>query len=90
MKAAFINATGPAANIQFGELPRPEPRHNQALVRVTAASINPIDTYIRSGLVPMELPKPFVVGCDLAPEMARALVAMPRITRLSPAPTGWA
>ena len=66
MKAAFINATGPAANIQFGELPRPEPRHNQALVRVTAASVNPIDTYIRSGLVPMELPKPFVVGCDLA------------------------
>ena len=66
MKAAFIHATGPASNIQFGDQPRPEPRHNQALVRVTAVSVNPIDTYIRSGLVPMELPRPFIVGCDLA------------------------
>lgn len=66
MKAAFIHETGPAANIQFGDLPKPEPRHNQVLVRVTAVSVNPIDTYVRSGLVPMELPKPFVVGCDLA------------------------
>lgn len=66
MKAAFIHETGPAANIQFGDLPKPEPRHHQVLVRVTAVSVNPIDTYVRSGLVPMELPKPFVVGCDLA------------------------
>lgn len=66
MKAAFINETGPAAHIQFGDLPQPEPRPHQVLVRVTAVSVNPIDTYIRSGLVPMELPKPFIVGCDLA------------------------
>lgn len=66
MKAAFINETGPASNIQVGEVPRPEPRHNQVLVKVAAVAVNPIDTYIRSGLVPMELPKPFVVGCDLA------------------------
>jgi NADPH:quinone reductase len=66
MKAAFIHQTGPAANLQFGDLPKPEPRHNQVLVRVTAVSVNPIDTYVRSGLVPMELPEPFVVGCDLA------------------------
>jgi NADPH:quinone reductase len=66
MKAAFINQTGPAANLQFGDLPKPEPRPHQVLVRVTAVSVNPIDTYVRSGLVPMELPKPFVVGCDLA------------------------
>ena len=66
MKAAFIHETGPAPNIQFGDLPKPEPRHHQVLVRVTAVSVNPIDTYVRAGLVPMELPKPFVVGCDLA------------------------
>jgi NADPH2:quinone reductase len=29
-------------------------------------AVNPIDTYIRSGLVPMELPRPFIVGCDFA------------------------
>jgi len=28
--------------------------------------VNPVDTYIRSGAIALELPKPFVVGCDLA------------------------
>jgi len=33
---------------------------------VGAASVNPIDTYIRSGAVAAELPRPFIVGSDLA------------------------
>jgi NADPH2:quinone reductase len=33
---------------------------------VAAAAVNPVDTYIRSGTVQMDLPRPFVVGCDLA------------------------
>jgi NADPH2:quinone reductase len=36
------------------------------LVRVAAVAVNPIDTYIRAGNVPMSLPSPFIVGCDLA------------------------
>jgi NADPH:quinone reductase-like Zn-dependent oxidoreductase len=36
------------------------------LVRVGAVALNPIDTYIRAGLVNMPLPKPFIPGCDLA------------------------
>jgi NADPH2:quinone reductase len=36
------------------------------LVRVGAASVNPIDTYVRGGLVAAELPVPFVVGSDFA------------------------
>lgn len=40
------------------------------LVRVRAASVNPIDTYIRSGAVAMPLAFPFVVGADLAGEVA--------------------
>lgn len=66
MKAAFIRATGPASNIEFGELPRPVPAPHQLLIRVGAVSVNPIDTYVRSGLVPMQLPQPFIVGCDFA------------------------
>ena len=31
-----------------------------------AVAVNPVDTYIRAGLYPMDLPKPFVIGCDLA------------------------
>jgi NADPH2:quinone reductase len=66
MKAAFIDGTGGPEVIRYGELPRPEPGAGEALVRVGAVAVNPIDTYIRSGAVTMALPRPYVVGCDLA------------------------
>lgn len=66
MKAAYIEQTGPAQNLRYGELEKPRPAAAQVLVRVKAVSVNPIDTYIRAGLVKMDLPMPFVVGCDLA------------------------
>lgn len=66
MKAAFIRQTGPAESIEVGELPTPEPGPEQVLVRVACAALNPVDTYVRSGAVGMDLPLPFVVGCDFA------------------------
>lgn len=66
MKAAYIEQTGPPENLIVGELPVPQPGPAQVLVRVQAAAVNPIDTYIRSGTVPAELPLPFIVGCDFA------------------------
>ncbi len=66
MKAAFILETGPPSVIQYGEVPTPQVAGSQVLVRVGAASINPIDTYIRNGADYWELPRPFIVGCDLA------------------------
>jgi NADPH:quinone reductase len=66
MKAAYITKTGPPENITVGELPTPEPTGQQVLVRVRAAALNPVDTYIRAGSIPMPTPFPFVVGCDLA------------------------
>jgi NADPH2:quinone reductase len=66
MKAAYINQPGPPESIIVGELPKPTPTENQVLVKVAATAVNPIDTYVRSGAVAMPLPRPFVVGCDLA------------------------
>jgi len=66
MKAAFIEQQGPPEVIQYGDLPKPQPAQGQVLVRVTAVSVNPIDTYIRSGLIKPELPKQYIIGCDLA------------------------
>src|SRR5690242_20617464 len=66
MKAAYINQPGPPESIVVGELPKPQPTAGQVLVKVGAAAVNPIDTYIRSGAVKMDLPLPFIVGCDLA------------------------
>ena len=66
MKAAYFEKTGDPEVIQYGELPKPTPKAGEVLVKVGAASLNPIDTYIRSGAVSMPLPKPFIPGCDLA------------------------
>src|SRR4030095_10413810 len=56
----------PPENITYGDLPTPKPGPTQCLVKVGAVAVNPVDTYIRSGLVQMQLPFPFIVGCDLA------------------------
>ncbi len=66
MKAAYIETTGGPEVIKYGELPTPLPKDREVLIKVGAASVNPIDTYIRAGLVAMPLPKPFIIGCDVA------------------------
>jgi NADPH:quinone reductase len=66
LKAAYIERLGPPGNIIYGDLPKPKPIASQVLVKVGAVSVNPIDTYLRAGLIPADLPMPYVVGCDLA------------------------
>ncbi len=66
MKAAFFDTTGTPDVIRVGEVPTPEPKEDEVRVKVHAASINPIDTYIRSGAAPMPLPKPAITGTDFA------------------------
>lgn len=65
MKAAYILEVGPPENIEYGELPRPQVRKQDVLVQVSAVTVDPIDTYIRSGAYPVELPLPFVIGRDM-------------------------
>jgi NADPH2:quinone reductase len=66
MKAAYINQTGPPEVIVYGDLPTPKPRRTECLVKVGAVDVNPIDTYIRGGLVPAKLTFPYILGRDLA------------------------
>lgn len=66
MKAAYIHKTGSPEVIEVGDLRCPEPQPGQILVRVESVAVNPIDTYIRSGAVAMQLPDPFIIGCDFA------------------------
>jgi NADPH2:quinone reductase len=66
MLGAYITETGPPSVIQYGELPKPQPGQGDVLVKVGAVAVNPIDTYIRGGMVAMPLRFPFIIGCDLA------------------------
>jgi NADPH:quinone reductase len=66
MKAAYLETTGGPEVIRFGDLPTPQPKAGEVLVRVKAAALNPIDCYVRAGTVNMQLPKPFITGADLA------------------------
>ena len=66
MKAAYINQTGPPDIIICGDLPQPKPSPVQCLVKVAATDVNPIDIYVRSGMIPAKINFPFVIGRDLA------------------------
>jgi NADPH2:quinone reductase len=71
MHAAFIRQIGAPSVIEYGELPTPEPGATEVLIRVGAVSVNPIDTYIRSGAVSMASQFPYIIGCDLAGTVER-------------------
>jgi NADPH2:quinone reductase len=86
MKAAYITQTGPPETIMIGDLPTPEPSENQVLVRVGAVAVNPIDTYIRSGMVEVKIPLPYVVGCDLAGTVEKV---GQNVTRFKPGDRVW-
>jgi len=66
MKAAYINQTGGPEVIQYGDLPDPKPKRTQCLIKIAAVDVNPIDVYIRSGMVPAQLQFPWILGRDLA------------------------
>jgi NADPH:quinone reductase len=66
LKAAYIERVGLPENIVYGDLPKPKPEARQVLVKVRAVAVNPVDTYIRAGMIAVDLPLPFVIGCDLA------------------------
>lgn len=66
MKAALIRSTGAPEVIEYADLPKPAPGPTEVLVKVGAVAVNPLDTYIRSGMVAAKLNFPYVIGCDLA------------------------
>ena len=66
MKAALIRTTGTPDVIQWTDMQQPVPDKGQVLVRTEAVAVNPIDTYIRSGIVKAALPDHYIIGCDIA------------------------
>lgn len=66
MKAIIVNEFGGPEVLRLGETETPRPEGTQVLVRVHAAGVNPVDTYIRSGIHAVKPKLPYTPGKDAA------------------------
>ena len=66
MRAVSQRIFGGPDVLEIIEIPRPEPGPGEVLIRVMAASINPVDTYLRAGRVRFFGQPPFTLGFDLS------------------------
>src|SRR5690242_13273014 len=71
MRAVVLNGYGDADQLQLREVRDPRPGAGEVLVRVAAASINPIDWKLRSGVMravrPLQFPA--ILGRDASGEV---------------------
>lgn len=86
MRAAYVERLGPASEICYGTLPVPDASPGHVLVRVVAAAVNPVDTYIRAGRYPVMVPFPFIIGRDLLGEVVKPGNG---VTRFAPGQRVW-
>ena len=64
MKAIRVSEFGGPETLRVQDVPDPKPDSGQVLVRVKAAGINPVDTYIRSGTYARKPNLPYTPGTD--------------------------
>jgi NADPH2:quinone reductase len=64
MRAIQISKTGGPEVLELADIPTPKPAAGQVLVKIEAAGVNFIDTYLREGRYPAELP--FIPGQEAA------------------------
>ncbi len=64
MKAIRVSEFGGPEVLRLQEVPDPKPDAGQVLVRVEAAGVNPVDTYIRAGAYARKPALPYTPGTD--------------------------
>src|SRR3712207_3729741 len=74
MKALVIHSFGGPEVLKCEEVPRPEPKDDQVLVRVIAAALNPVDTAVRQGYMRQRTGEkfPMIIGYDIAGVVEKA------------------
>lgn len=70
MKAVRIHEFGGPEVLRYEDVPDPQLRKDQVLVRVKACAMNHIDLFVRSGLPGVKLPH--ILGSDVAGEIVEA------------------
>ncbi len=66
MKAIRVQEFGPPEVMRLAEIPDLRPGPNQLVLRVKAAGVNPVDTYVRSGTYARKPALPYTPGSDAA------------------------
>ncbi len=68
MKAVILNEYGGPEALKYQDTPKPEPTNDEILVRVIAAAVNPVDTYVRQGMFAKRGidNRPLIIGYDIA------------------------
>src|SRR5207253_8127049 len=74
MKAIVVHEYGGPEVLKYENVPRPEPKDDQILVRVIAAGVNPVDGLIRSGMFAKyeKAAFPMIPGADIAGVVEKA------------------
>ena len=66
MKAIVVESFGGPEVMQIKEVDQPKPSRGEILIKVEAAGVNPVDTYIRGGTYPVLPNLPYTPGMDSA------------------------
>jgi NADPH2:quinone reductase len=66
MRRVILHEFGPYSNLQFEDLPDPEPGDGQAVVAIEAAGVGYVDTLCVHGTYQLLPGLPWVPGCELA------------------------
>jgi NADPH2:quinone reductase len=64
MKQIVVREYGPPDVMQVEDVETPEPTGSEVLVRIVAAGVNPVDTYLRSGIHAQAPKLPYTPGKD--------------------------
>ncbi|XP_054277083.1 quinone oxidoreductase-like isoform X1 [Macrosteles quadrilineatus] len=71
MKAVVIQSTGDVSVLKVESVPVPELTSNQVLVKIHAAGLNPVDTYIRGKKFGYDPKLPAILGGEAAGEIVK-------------------
>lgn len=64
MKAIRVDEFGGPENLRLQDVPELKPGPGQVVVRIRAAGVNPVDTYMRAGVYPRKPTLPYTPGTD--------------------------
>lgn len=67
MKAVRIHEFGGPEVLRYEDVPEPQPRKDQILVRIKACALNHLDIFVRNGIPGITLPH--ILGSDIAGEI---------------------